>query len=140
MPAVVGYRAVNDRFGWKADIVARTVGYYSRQPRLCGGCGRMGLDPKMTISEWMIFSAVILYLLTIAPVKPLGYRTFDNSNPRDPTFYKSGIASRALGAHLNGIETFPFLPSPFYWPSSVTNRSIGSTFWRLHLSQSGSHS
>ncbi len=52
----------------------------------------------MTVAEWMIFAAVILYLLTIAPLKPLGYRTFDNSRPRDPAFYKSGIASRALGA------------------------------------------
>jgi uncharacterized MAPEG superfamily protein len=62
----------------------------------------------MTIAEWMIFAAVVLYLLTVAPVKFFGYRTFNNSNPRDPAFYSSGIASRALGAHLNGIETFPF--------------------------------
>src|SRR5438309_96970 len=62
----------------------------------------------MTTAEWMIFAAVILYLLTIAPVKPLGYRTFDNANPRDPAFYTPGIRSRALGAHINGIETFPF--------------------------------
>jgi uncharacterized MAPEG superfamily protein len=56
----------------------------------------------------MIFAAVILFLLTVAPVKAFGYRSFDNSNPRDPAFYKPGIASRALGAHVNGIETFPF--------------------------------
>jgi uncharacterized MAPEG superfamily protein len=62
----------------------------------------------MTLGEWMIFAAVILYLLTVAPVKAVGYRTFDNSNPRDPLFYRPGIASRALGAHINGIETFPF--------------------------------
>jgi uncharacterized MAPEG superfamily protein len=62
----------------------------------------------MTLAEWMIFAAVVLYLLTVAPVKAVGYKTFDNSNPRDPTFYKPGIAARALGAHLNGIETFPF--------------------------------
>ncbi len=62
----------------------------------------------MTIAEWVIFASVILYLLTVAPVKAVGYRTFDNSNPRDPAFYKPGIASRALGAHINGIETFPF--------------------------------
>jgi uncharacterized MAPEG superfamily protein len=62
----------------------------------------------MTLAEWMIFLAVILYLLTIAPVKALGYKDFDNANPRDPTFYKAGIATRALGAHINGIETFPF--------------------------------
>ena len=62
----------------------------------------------MTISEWMVFAAVILYLLTLAPVKVLAYRNFDNFNPRAPSFYKSGMASRAWGAHLNGIEVFPF--------------------------------
>ena len=62
----------------------------------------------MTIAEWMIFAAVVLYLLTVAPVKAFGYRTFNNSNPRDPAFYSSALASRALGAHINGIETFPF--------------------------------
>jgi uncharacterized MAPEG superfamily protein len=61
----------------------------------------------MTLGEW-IFAAVVLYLVTVAPVKAVGYKTFDNSNPRDPTFYKPGVASRALGAHLNGIDTFPF--------------------------------
>jgi uncharacterized MAPEG superfamily protein len=62
----------------------------------------------MTIAEWTLLGAVLLYLLTIAPVKPLGYKTFDNANPRDPAFYTPGIRARALGAHLNGIETFPF--------------------------------
>lgn len=62
----------------------------------------------MTIAEWTILGAVLLYLLTIAPVKPLGYKTFDNANPRDPEFYKPRLRARALGAHLNGIETFPF--------------------------------
>jgi uncharacterized MAPEG superfamily protein len=62
----------------------------------------------MTLAEWMIFAAIIVYLLTLAPVKAVGYKTFDNSNPRDPAFYKPGIATRALGAHVNGMETFPF--------------------------------
>jgi len=62
----------------------------------------------MTLAEWMIFAAVIVYLLTLAPVKVTGDKTFDNSKPRDPDFYKSGIRARALGAHINGIETFPF--------------------------------
>jgi len=62
----------------------------------------------MTLAEWMIFAAVILYLVTIAPLKAIGHRAFDNANPRDPTFYKPGIGARALGAHINGIETFPF--------------------------------
>ena len=62
----------------------------------------------MTIAEWMIFAAVLIYLLTIAPFKPLGYRDFDNAKPRDPEFYKDPLRARAWGAHLNGIETFPF--------------------------------
>jgi uncharacterized MAPEG superfamily protein len=62
----------------------------------------------MTVAEWMLLAAVLLFLLTIAPTKAFGFRSFDNSNPRDPNFYKPGIRSRALGAHINGIETFPF--------------------------------
>src|SRR5258708_8457503 len=62
----------------------------------------------MTIAEWCVLAAVLLYLLTVAPFKPMGYREFDNQNPRDPSFYKPGIRAWALGAHLNGIETFPF--------------------------------
>ncbi len=62
----------------------------------------------MTIAEWCIFGAVLLYLLTIAPFKPMGWRQFDNAKPRDPAFYQDPLRSRALGAHLNGIETFPF--------------------------------
>jgi uncharacterized MAPEG superfamily protein len=62
----------------------------------------------MTLAEWMIFAAVLLYLLTVAPVKALGYKSFDNANPRDPSFYKPGMPARALGAHINGMETFPF--------------------------------
>lgn len=62
----------------------------------------------MTIAEWMIFAAVLLYLLTVAPAKALGHKSFDNANPRDPKFYAPPLRSRALGAHINGIETFPF--------------------------------
>jgi uncharacterized MAPEG superfamily protein len=65
----------------------------------------------MTIAEWCIFGAVLLYLLTIAPVKALSFRRFprfDNSRPRDPAFYDDPLRARALGAHINGIETFPF--------------------------------
>ena len=62
----------------------------------------------MTVAEWCVFGALMLYLLTIAPIKWIGYRRFDNSKPRDPAFYADPIRSRALGAHQNGIETFPF--------------------------------
>ena len=62
----------------------------------------------MTVAEWCIFGAVILYLLTIAPFKAAGFRRFDNSKPRDPAFFQDPLRARALGAHINGIETFPF--------------------------------
>jgi uncharacterized MAPEG superfamily protein len=62
----------------------------------------------MTAAEWCVFGALTLYLLTIAPVKWIGFRRFDNSRPRDMGFYDDPIASRALGAHQNGIEAFPF--------------------------------
>ena len=62
----------------------------------------------MTVAEWAVFASVLLYLLTVAPVKALGARDFDNANPRDPAFYKPGLRERAFGAHLNGIEAFPF--------------------------------
>jgi uncharacterized MAPEG superfamily protein len=62
----------------------------------------------MTIAEDCLFAAVLLYLLTLAPVKALGHREFDNANPRNPKFYRSPMRALVLGAHNNGIETFPF--------------------------------
>ena len=50
----------------------------------------------------------MLYLLTIAPIKWIGFRHFDNARPRDPGFFQDPLRARALGAHINGIETFPF--------------------------------
>jgi uncharacterized MAPEG superfamily protein len=62
----------------------------------------------MTIAEWCVFASLMLYLLSIASVKWIRFRRFDNSKPRDPAFYEDPIAARALGAHQNGIEAFPF--------------------------------
>jgi uncharacterized MAPEG superfamily protein len=62
----------------------------------------------MTVAEWCVFAIVALYLLTIVAVKRLGGRQYDNAQPRDPAFYQDAIRARALGAHQNGIEAFPF--------------------------------
>ena len=62
----------------------------------------------MTIADYCIFGAVALYLLTIVPIKWIGFRSFDNAKPRDPAFYDDPLRARALAAHQNGIETFPF--------------------------------
>jgi uncharacterized MAPEG superfamily protein len=69
---------------------------------------RRASEGAMTVAEWCVFGAVMLYLLTIAPIKWIGYRRFDNAKPRDPAFYADPLRARALGAHQNGIETFPF--------------------------------
>jgi len=55
-----------------------------------------------------MLAAVLIYLLTLAPFKPLGYREFDNARPRDPAFWSTPLRARAQAAHVNGIETFPF--------------------------------
>lgn len=68
----------------------------------------------MTLAEWSLLAAVLLYLLTLAPFKPLGYRKFDNAKPRDPTFWEKPIRARAQGAHINGIETFPFFAAAIF--------------------------
>jgi uncharacterized MAPEG superfamily protein len=62
----------------------------------------------MTVAEWCVFGTLMLSLLTIASVKWISFRRFDNSKPRDPAFYDNPIRARALGAHQNGIEAFPF--------------------------------
>jgi uncharacterized MAPEG superfamily protein len=62
----------------------------------------------VTVAEWCLFGAVILYLGTIAPAKALGHRDFNNAAPREPAFYEHPVRQRALGAHINGLESFPF--------------------------------
>ncbi len=62
----------------------------------------------MTVAEICVFATLMLYLLTIGAAKWTAYRRFDNARPRDPTFYEDPIRARALGAHQNGIEAFPF--------------------------------
>jgi uncharacterized MAPEG superfamily protein len=62
----------------------------------------------MTVAEWCVLGTLLLYLLTIVSAKWIGGRRFDNAKPRDPAFYSDPIAARALGAHQNGIEAFPF--------------------------------
>lgn len=62
----------------------------------------------MTVAEYCIFACVAIYLLTIVSVKRLGSGQYDNAKPRDGAFYEDAIRARALGAHQNGIEAFPF--------------------------------
>jgi uncharacterized MAPEG superfamily protein len=76
--------------------------------RRCEASSGRASGEAMTVAEWCVFGALMLYLLTIAPIKWIGFRRFDNARPRDPAFYADPLRSRALGAHQNGIEAFPF--------------------------------
>jgi uncharacterized MAPEG superfamily protein len=82
-------------------------------------------EGAMTIADWCVLGAVLLYLLTLAPAKVIGRPRFDNSNPRDPAFYRTAMRARALGAHLNGIETFPF----FAFAVLIAEFRTGPQFW-----------
>jgi hypothetical protein len=65
----------------------------------------------VTIAEICIFAALVLIIASIGPAKAArgkDGRAFDNARPRDPGFYASGLPARALGAHQNGWESFPF--------------------------------
>jgi uncharacterized MAPEG superfamily protein len=78
----------------------------------------------MTIADWCLSGAALLPLLTLAPVKPLGWREFDNASPRDSSFYEKPIRRRAFDAHTNGFEAFPFFAASVllaefrYWPQA----------------------
>jgi uncharacterized MAPEG superfamily protein len=62
----------------------------------------------MTLAEWCVLAAVLLYIGTIGIPKWTGRGRFDNDNPRSPAFYRDAFRARALGAHQNGIEAVPF--------------------------------
>lgn len=90
----------------------------------------------MTIAEWCVFAAVMLYLATVAPAKALGHAQFNNAAPRDPAFYEHPMRGRALGAHINGIETFPFFAvavllaefrhAPQFWIDGLALAFVGA--------------
>lgn len=62
----------------------------------------------MAIAFWCVLAAGLLPLVTIGVAKWSHIREFDNTDPRDPQFYRSGFRARAWGAQQNGFEAFPF--------------------------------
>jgi uncharacterized MAPEG superfamily protein len=63
---------------------------------------------RLTLANVSILGAVIAYLLPIGIVKYRAAKAFDNSKPRDETFFKDPFRARGLWAHHNGIEGFAF--------------------------------
>jgi len=65
----------------------------------------------MTIIIGSIIFAALMVMITKVPVaiamakSPDGY---DNKYPRDQQAHLQGFGKRALGAHVNAIEAFPF--------------------------------
>lgn len=60
----------------------------------------------MPTAIWCILAAALLPLLAVFPAKL--DRSFDNSKPRDPAYWKEGFRSRAQAAQANSFEAFPF--------------------------------
>lgn len=59
----------------------------------------------MPFAIWCVLAAAILPILSAFPAKLS--KDFDNANPRDPAYWKSGFRARAAGAQANGFEAFP---------------------------------
>ncbi|MBO6756496.1 MAG: MAPEG family protein [Roseibium sp.] len=59
----------------------------------------------MPLSIWCILIAAVLPILSVFPAKMS--KEFDNANPRDPDYWRSGFRSRAQAAQANGYEAFP---------------------------------
>ncbi|MCA1244322.1 MAPEG family protein [Stappia stellulata] len=59
----------------------------------------------MPFAIWCVLAAAILPILSAFPAKLS--KDFDNANPRDPAYWKSGFRGRAAGAQANGFEAFP---------------------------------
>jgi len=62
----------------------------------------------MTHADLCLFAALIIAYLCIGAAKAGGRKDYDNARPREPAFYADGWRARALGAHQNGLEGFPF--------------------------------
>jgi uncharacterized MAPEG superfamily protein len=67
----------------------------------------MRLGP-LTLADLSILGAVAAYMAPIVIAKYGAIKSFDNSRPRDPEFYRDPFRARALGAHQNGMEGFAF--------------------------------
>lgn len=62
----------------------------------------------MTIADLTLLAAVLLTIATIGFAKVTAGRDYDNARPRDPAFFQDPFRARALAAHQNGFEAFPF--------------------------------
>ncbi|WP_269584327.1 MAPEG family protein [Roseibium sp. Sym1] len=59
----------------------------------------------MPIALWCVLVAAILPMLSALPAKM--NRSYDNSRPRDPDYWREGFRARAQWAQANGFEAFP---------------------------------
>ena len=60
----------------------------------------------MPVSVWCILIAAFLPIAAVFPAKLS--KDYDNSNPRDPDYWRDGFRARAQAAQANGFEAFPF--------------------------------
>ena len=62
----------------------------------------------MTIAEYCLLAVILIYLVPLTVLRAGSGKDYDNTDPRNPDFYTPGHRRRVWGAHLNGVEAFPF--------------------------------
>ena len=60
----------------------------------------------MSIAFWCVFAGGLIPVLVVFVAK--SDPRLDVQNPRDVHAIQIGVRKRAYGAHLNGLEAFPF--------------------------------
>lgn len=60
----------------------------------------------MSVADWCVFLGGLLPVLVVFIAK--NDPRLDIHNPRDVHLVQDGLRKRAYGAHLNGLEAFPF--------------------------------
>jgi hypothetical protein len=81
----------------------------------------------MTIAEWCVFGAVMLYLLTIAPFKAINFVASTIPSRATPHSLTIHFVHAPSVPTSTGSKPFHSSPPRYCWPNFGLRRSISST-------------